>query len=319
MLENEKYLNDVKEKMTLILSSAPKVLKPVMEDLAKAQGKFVRAKVVIETAIALFNKNNNFDDKTIEKVINIGAAIELLHLATLVHDDVIDDAPLRRGIESTQSKYGKKVAVIAGDYLFTKCFTLISNNSIKNMEYFSKAVGVICAGEAFQLEHNMDFDLTYNDYRNIIAGKTAALFSLSMYAVGVELKESDEISERLGRAGYYMGLVFQMVDDCLDYGGEEEKAKKLVIKDLKEGVITYPLIHTFSKKPELKELINKDFSLENITLIIGEVHRLNGVKATMDLAKKYYDLATKKIINSVGKENSNELLGILNKVYIRES
>ncbi len=319
MEKSEKYLSDVRENLLGTLKSSPKVLRPIMDDLALAEGKYIRAKVVIETAIALFNKNNNFDEEVMQKTLNIACAVELLHLSTLVHDDIIDDAPLRRGLPSVQSKYGKKVAVIAGDYLFTKCFTLIANNTVENMEYFSKAVAAICVGEAFQLEHNMDFDLSYTDYRNIIAGKTAALFALSMYAVGVEHKESDEISERLGRSGYYMGLVFQMIDDCLDYGGEEEKTKKLVIKDLKEGVITYPLIFAFEHKSELKKLLKDDFSMENISFIIGEVRRLKGVEATKDKAKKYYDIAVKKINNSLGKENSHELIKILDKVYYRES
>ncbi len=315
----EKYLNSVIDNLLEVLDSSPTVLKPVMEDLKEAQGKFIRAKVVIATALALNKDLVTTDEKVLEKIINIAVAVELTHLATLVHDDIIDDAPLRRGKESTQSKYGKKIAVIAGDYLFTKCFSVIANNNLKNLENFSKAVAAICAGEAYQLENNKNFDLTLANYKAIIAGKTSALFALSMYGVGIELEASTKISERLGRAGYYMGLVFQMVDDCIDYESDDEKAKKLVIKDLKEGVITYPLIHAFKNNPELKETLKDNFTIENITFAIEEVRRLNGVGATKDLAKKYYDITNKKIIGAVGKENAKDLIYIMDKVYNRES
>ncbi|MFV0440816.1 MAG: polyprenyl synthetase family protein [Lachnospirales bacterium] len=315
---NDVQLKKVKDSLKEILEGSPKVLRSLMIDLNKATGKFMRATLIIETAIALEPKIAS-DDERFGKIVNIATAVELLHLATLIHDDVIDDAPIRRGYESTQSKYGKKLAVIAGDYLFTKCFTLISNNKLENMENFSKAVGVICVGEAYQLEHNMDFDIKFKEYKAIIAGKTAGLFALSMYCVGVELDCADEISERLGRAGYYLGMVFQMIDDCLDYDGDIDVVKKEVAKDLKEGVITYPLIHTFDKKPKLKKILKDDFSDDNIIKVIEEVKKAKGVEATKKLAEKYYDISKNKIINSVGEENSSNLIYILNKVYYRNS
>ncbi len=316
---NKKYLELTIKKLDEILDSSPKVLRPVMEDLKNAHGKFVRANVVIATAIALKKDVLMSDEKVLDKIINIAVAVELTHLATLVHDDIIDDAPLRRGIQSTQSKYGKKVAVIAGDYLFTKCFSVISKNKLENLDNFSKAVASICAGEAYQLENNKNFDLTFANYKAIMAGKTSALFALSMYAVGVELEVDKKIAERLGRVGYYMGLVFQMVDDCLDYAGDDEKTKKLVIKDLQEGVITYPLIYAFSKNAELKEVLKNNFSTENILFAIKEVRRLGGVDETKKIAKKYYDISIKKVISAVGEENAKDLIAIIDKVYYRES
>ncbi len=316
---SKEYLQQTVYELNKILDDSPKILRPVMEDLKKAKGKYIRAKVVIETALALNKDLVISNQEVLKKIINVAVAVELTHLATLVHDDIIDDAPLRRGVESTQSKYGKKVAVIAGDYLFTKCFSVISNNNLTNLENFSKAVSAICAGEAYQLANNKNFDLTYANYKSIIAGKTSALFALSMYGVGVELEEREVICERLGRAGYYMGLVFQMIDDYLDYSGSNEKAKKHVIKDLKEGVITYPLIYTFQKNPELKKVLKENFSLENITFAINEVKRFKGAEITKNQAKKYYDIAIKKINNSVGEENSKELVLIMDKIYNRES
>lgn len=310
----DELLNQVIVVIDDVLDKSPKVLASVMQDLKQAKGKNIRARVVIATALAL-----DVADEDIERVVNFGACIELVHLATLVHDDIIDDAPTRRGKPSVQSKYGKKVAVIAGDYLFTQCFNILSIKSTDRLNDFSKAVAVICAGEAYQLQQNMNFDLSKADYDKIIFGKTAALFGLATYGTACELGASVRVSERLARVGYYMGMVFQMIDDCIDYEGDVSVAQKEVAKDLQDGVITYPLIYTLGKKPELKKILKQNFDIHNVKFIVDEVRNNNGVQATKDRAEKYYNLAIKKIDKSVGLEKGSLLVEIMDKVYYREA
>ncbi len=302
----------VNSKIDNVLDTAPKSLHEVISPLKQAKGKNIRAKVVISTALAL----DNYDESLI---VNLGAAVELLHLATLIHDDVIDDAPLRRGQRTTQSVFGKRVAVIAGDYLFTQCFELITERTNENMQYFSKAITLICIGEATQLENNMNLDITEGQYNNIIFGKTGAMFVLATYAIAKACKTDDKTANALGRYGYYLGMIFQIIDDCLDFSGDEVEVKKVLTKDLKDGVITLPLIFALEENDELKKMITYDMAEEDYLKVVSEVKNSGSVEKARQRAAEYYDIAKAKVIQAVGEEKAQLLLGILEVVYSRNS
>ncbi len=301
----------VNTKIDEVLDSAPKALNEVISHLKQAKGKNIRAKVVVSTALALNNYNEDL-------IVSLGAAVELLHLATLIHDDVIDDAPLRRGYPTTQSVFGKRVAVIAGDYLFTQCFELITAHTNENMRYFSKAITLICMGEATQLENNMNVNLTEGQYNNIIFGKTGAMFVLATYAVAKACKADDKTANALGRYGYYLGMIFQIIDDCLDFSGDEADVKKVLTKDLKDGVITLPLIFALEKNDELKKIITFDMTEDDYMKVVAEVR--NGcVDKARERALEYYNIAKSKVVQGVGEENASLLLEILEVVYTRNN
>lgn len=315
MTNNDRLLelnSKVNAKIDSILDSAPKSLNEVISQLKKVKGKNIRAKVVISTALAL-------DTYEEDLIVNLGSAVELLHLATLIHDDVIDDAPLRRGYPTTQSVFGKRVAVIAGDYLFTQCFELITEHTNENMQYFSKAITLICVGEATQLENNMNLDITEGQYNNVIFGKTGAMFVLSTYAVAKACKADDKTANALGRYGYYLGMIFQIIDDCLDFAGDESDVKKLLTKDLKDGVITLPLIFTLEKNDELKKIINYNMSEEDYEKVVFEVRNSGGVNKARERALEYYNIARDKVVKAVGVDKAQQLLDILELVYARNS
>ncbi len=302
----------VNSKIDNVLDSAPKSLHEVISPLKQAKGKNIRAKVVISTALAL----DTYDESLI---VNLGAAVELLHLATLIHDDVIDDAPLRRGQRTTQSVFGKRVAVIAGDYLFTQCFELITEHTNENMLYFSKAITLICIGEATQLENNMNLDITEGQYNNIIFGKTGAMFVLATYAIAKACSADDKTANALGRYGYYLGMIFQIIDDCLDFSGDESEVKKVLTKDLKDGVITLPLIFALEENDELKKMIVYDMTEEDYMKVVLEVKNSGSVEKARQRAAEYYEIARTKVIQGVGEEKAQLLLGILDVVYNRNN
>ncbi len=302
----------VNSKIDNVLETAPKSLKEVISPLKQAKGKNIRAKVVISTALAL----DNYDESLI---VNLGAAVELLHLATLIHDDVIDDAPLRRGYPTTQSVFGKRVAVIAGDYLFTQCFELITEHTNENMQYFSKAITLICVGEASQLENNMNLEITEGQYNNIIFGKTGAMFVLATYAIAKACEADDKTANALGRYGYYLGMIFQIIDDCLDFSGDEADVKKLLTKDLKDGVITLPLIFALEGNDELKKIITWDMKEDDYAKIVSEVKSSGSVDKARERAFEYYSIAKEKVIQAVGVEKAELLLNILEVVYSRNN
>lgn len=296
--------------INLALDKSPYDLSGVLSYLKDAKGKNIRAMTALAVAEAI-------GDVT-DEIIDGASSIELMHLATLVHDDVIDDAPKRRGIDSVQKRFGKKYAVITGDYLFSKCFILMSKYSAENLEYFAKAISYVCVGEATQLNYNYDYDISFSTYKRIIGGKTAALFAFSTYCPTRALSFDNKKSETLLRAGYYMGLVFQMIDDALDYSFDINYTKKEILKDLKDGVITYPLIYAFSKEPQLKQMLIDD-SENNVDYVIKRAIELGSVEETKLLAKKYYDISKKKFISALGVEKSKGLIDILDKAYYRNS
>lgn len=279
----QQHIQATDEKMAKTLLDSPKILKPVMTHLLSGKGKNVRAAILLASAQA-FGKIN-------EKVISLACATELLHLSTLVHDDIIDDAEIRRGVTSIQTEFGKKIAVIAGDYLFTKCFQLVSKDNKEHLESFAKAIAVICVGEALQHEYSRNVNLTKLQYYKIITGKTAAMFSMACYGAASTMKVKKPVAETMGRLGYYIGMLFQIVDDCLDYEGDIDTIKKSTQKDLQQGIITYPLIYTLEKMPDLKDNLFELDPAEVVNLVI----QCGGIEAAKNDAKRYYGFAVQKL------------------------
>jgi heptaprenyl diphosphate synthase len=255
--------------------------------------------------------------------VDAAAAVELFHLATLVHDDIIDNTPLRRGIASAQSRFGSKSAVIVGDYLLC----LAASSAMKSAEasddseqrdvmsalrLYLPSFTKICEGEFAQWVNEGNFDMAFNRYIRIISGKTAELFRLSAIAGAMA---GNRGNERLyGRLGWYIGMIFQIVDDCKDFEFSESDAKKPVRQDLPQGVVTLPLIMGMAKEPRLamivKDMISSD---ENAETIAGAVRDAKGVVMAREIASRYAEKAN-AVINRISEGQKARLLTeILNK------
>ena len=314
MIDRKQALAEVQAIMARTLLRTDSVLADLMQHITQEHGKQFRASLLLAAAA-------DSEDRVSEDAITAAAALEILHLATLVHDDVIDDAPTRRGLPSVQKRFGKKTAVIGGDYLFTLCFSMIagiSSHYPEKFQDFSKAMSGICLGEMRQLKHNGDTSLRVPGYLKIIAGKTAALFSLAMYS-GMILGGNEEKESRLvARFGYFIGMLFQLADDCLDYESNGDTLKKSVKHDLAEGVITLPLIYAFELRPTLRDMIqDKVLTREDVELIASQVLELGGVTRTKSLADRYYDKAN-KLLGRLSDPAKQERLGaILNQIKER--
>jgi len=213
---------------------------PLREAVAKAaepNGKLLRPALLIVGS--LFGKAA--DPARIER---LAAAIELLHVATLVHDDIIDEAPTRRGKPSLHSSLGTKEAVLAGDWLFSRCFLLSSESAEpENAHALARLIAAICSAEIAQDLSKYRFNSSLRGYRRTIAGKTAALFSLALYAGASEAKAGRSIEQGLRRAGYGLGMAFQVMDDILDFESAEDVMRKPVGRDIAEGLCTLPLVY----------------------------------------------------------------------------
>ena len=239
-------------------------------------------------------------------------AIELFHLATLIHDDIIDDSPKRRGIDSLQNKFDKKIAVICGDYLLAMAIELAVSIDIKD-EYkkyslanYAKAV---CIGELKQDMNLFNYKLTTKKYLSIIRGKTAALFEASFVSGAIILGESSQNINLYKNIGRYLGMIFQMSDDCMDYELAENESNKPVLSDIAKGVMTLPLIYAMEKSPAIREKIENNFD-KNI--LAREIIACGGIKFTKSFSDRYYN----KSIDSLNrlkltKEKHNMIKNVL--------
>ncbi len=297
-----------RQEMDRILSNAPRLIRGYTKHLMDSSGKFIRATSLLMCA-------ENEEGFVPYDAIKMAAAIEIIHLATLVHDDVIDNADIRRGKVTLQKKYGKKTAVICGDFLLCEALKLVG--SIRNKkdylefnteDYMSK----VCLGELNQHINNGNIDLKPFEYLKIIAGKTAALFEASYYAGAIFLENEKENLSKYKQLGNYIGMIFQLTDDCIDFEETELSAQKPVQSDFEQGVITLPLIHAFNELNEFKTKA-KDNEV-NRNDINEAVKKSGGISFTKGLVNRYYKKYMKILDMLVLHEDKRErLILILNK------
>ncbi len=298
------------------LASSEPVLAAVMEHLKQGSGKNIRAALLLAAA-------SSADGQVSQDAVAAAAALEILHLASLVHDDVIDDAPVRRGQASIQQKFGKKTAVISGDYLFCLSFSLIADlasDYTDQIKLFTNAISSLCLGELRQHQHNRDMDLSVLGYLRIIAGKTAALFYLALYAGGMLAECPPDECRLLGRIGYNLGILFQLTDDLLDYESSSSQLGKSARHDLAEGVVTLPLIYALRQKPRLKELARQtDLTADQIKDIVSSVRDLGGLAKARRLSDKYYAKTRQLLDRLADQRKAGLILPLLDKVHQRNA
>lgn len=310
LIKFDQALELVKVEVDRSLSTSPLIIRGYTGHLTKSHGKFIRALSLLACA-------EDKDGYIQPNAIKFAASIELLHLATLVHDDIIDDADLRRGETTLQKKFGKKTAVICGDYLLAVALKLAV--SVSNKEDYlnlnmSDYITKVCLGELNQHLNNNNLDLSVTKYLKIISGKTAALFEASFFA-GAILCENDKfLINKYKKLGRYIGMLFQLTDDCMDFEESEKTAKKPVQSDYEQGVITLPLIYALKEDRELKEKAKANLVTRND--INASVFRTGGLNFTHLMAKQYYNKSLKLIGElNIPKEKEERLKLILNKSY----
>lgn len=304
--EIEKSLESVQKLIIDSIDDSDDFIKIAINDSVASGAKMLRPAFIILSA-----KFGEYDE---EKIFKLAAIIEMLHLATLVHDDIIDNSKLRRGVESIQSKYGKDTAVFIGDYLFAKCFVFISQSfTAETMGLISKAILKLCRGELKQHSLRYIYDINIVKYLKIITGKTAALFSISFFIGAHESGCDEKTVKLLSRAGYYVGMAFQIIDDCLDYS-EKDIIKKSTLSDLRQGYLTLPVIYALRHETnsKLKNLLkSSEFNADDIRLIHKTVEDNKGLESARELAKKFTAKAFKLIEKLPANENRKEMEEII--------
>ena len=176
--------------------------------------------------------------------LELAAVIEFIHTATLLHDDVVDESDLRRGNKTANAMFGNAASVLVGDFLYTRAFQMmVGVESMRVMQVLADATNIIAEGEVLQLLNCHNADVEVDDYLQVIRFKTAKLFEAATRLGGILAGASPEVEEGLAAFGMHIGTAFQLVDDVLDYSGEEADTGKHIGDDLAEGKPTLPLIH----------------------------------------------------------------------------
>jgi octaprenyl-diphosphate synthase len=234
-----RFENDLRAALAI---DSPLIL-GITEHLLQRRGKRLRPALLFLSARA--------NGPLPEKALEAGMAIELIHTATLLHDDVVDESPTRRGQASVNSKWNNLVSVLMGDYLFSKAFhLLVTIGSPELMGAVSAATELVSLGELVEVQETHNFEIDEDGYLRIIHAKTASLFAASCEAGAILSGCSNETRTRFRSYGNEIGTAFQISDDMLDLVGSQEKTGKTAGNDIKEGRVTLPLIHALRQAPD---------------------------------------------------------------------
>jgi octaprenyl-diphosphate synthase len=284
----EEDLKKVDQEFRKNLRSNVPIISAIGEHLLRSGGKRFRAKLLLLSAKLCGYTGTNH--------ISMASLIEFIHTATLLHDDVVDKAKLRRGIESANSKWGNEACVLVGDFLFTKCFTrMVETGNWKILHTISRATTTMAEGELEELFRTNDLSLTEESYLSIIACKTAHLISAATQIGAILGNVSEEKEEALAKFGMDVGIAFQLIDDNLDY--TSKKSGKKIGIDLQDGKITLPLIFTLKQcNEEERAFIRKSVDSHPLTKeaflnVVKMIERYHGIHDTWKRAEAYVERA----------------------------
>ena len=284
-------LNKVENLVQEKLRSDVDLIEKMTNHHLNSGGKRLRALLTLGSAKLTGYKEQKRD-------INLAACVELIHSATLLHDDVIDESKLRRGSQTTNSIWGNQSSILVGDYLLSRCFEMmVEDGDLEVLKLLSSTSAKIAQGEVMQLQHKGEADLLEETYIDIINLKTASLFSAATKTGACLSKSNYKEKKALESYGKNLGLAFQIADDALDYYAKEKLFGKEIGKDFFEGKVTLPLISIFQKgddkeKSFLTEIMKKEKRSEkdfNETLTL--INKYKAVEATFKKAEYFVNVS----------------------------
>ena len=254
--------------------------------------------------------------------IKVGAAFEIIHSATLIHDDINDQGEIRRGRKTLHKEYTISKAIIAGDYMFAMGFRLLAAEAPQIVDYIVEASASMGAGEFVQKDFEHASSVTEEDYIRIITGKTAKLFEASSKS-GVAVANADSsMLEALGNYSFYIGLAFQIVDDTLDVTGDPHNTGKAVGTDLIEGKPTLPVIYAMEDErcgPRLVEIFEKvDVTMDDVREALELIRATDAVSRCLSKAEHYVEQAIACLEPVPESKYKKSLLDLANYVVSRD-
>ncbi|MDB9996818.1 polyprenyl synthetase family protein [Gammaproteobacteria bacterium] len=317
-----------------------KLIDKSYETELKLVNKLIKDEIINETVIQelydyIFKKNgkqlrpllslisSSADKRKNSKRVQVAAIIELLHTATLVHDDVVDESPLRRGVETINNFWTNSHGVLMGDFIYSKAFMLmvdISNIDILNE--LSKATNDISKGELIQLELIGKEDVSLNQLKKVSYYKTGRLFEASAKCGAILVAKSDQkYINNISNFAKNLGIAFQIKDDMLDYSSNAKRLGKPILQDLREGKITYPFYFAMQKADlKDKKYLLSFLGLKNktsVSKVLKKIELLGGIRETELLLKNYIDKSIQLANKIDNKKIREEMLNLTKFSYER--
>jgi len=308
MPEKNSINNDLKEVNNLLRKSIikEKTISSLYDYIFKKNGKQLRARLSLISS--------SVDKRQSRKRYKLAAIIELLHNATLVHDDVVDESPTRRGVKSVNNIWTNAHGVLIGDYIYSKAFMLMVDlGNTKILKELSNATNDISKGELIQLDAIGNTGISLSKLEKISYFKTGRLFEASAKCGALLSDSKISYVENISNCAKNLGIVFQIKDDLLDYLGQENTLGKPAFQDIKEGKVTYPFYFAYKNaNPEDKKILvnmlgNKKVSHLKVSKLIN---KLGGIAETEDLADKYIKKCKASALK-IDKHIQQEMLKLL--------
>lgn len=311
----EKEMELVEKQLYECLENENLTLHNASSHLVKAGGKRLRPAFTLLTARIFI--------KSLENIIPMAVALELVHLASLVHDDVIDNSKIRRGHETVKSCWGNRVSIYAGNYILANALNYIAEYERKDvLDYLADTSMKICEGEITQMLSTYDTEQSLKDYLRRIERKTALLISASCN-LGAMLSNAEEDQIMAAKKyGYYLGMAFQITDDILDFIADEEVLGKATGSDIRQGIITLPAIYALkhdSRKSELKRLLSSpELCVQEAEQIIDIVTSSDGIEYAYQVSIKYAQKAQAELLKLPDVEEKQIFFDICDFIIQRD-
>ena len=291
----ENRLISVEEKIKSKLISDVDLVQKMTDFHVNTGGKRLRALLTLGSAKMCGYSKGTRD-------VNLAACVELIHAATLMHDDVIDNGTVRRGKKTLNKIWGNHSSVLIGDYLLSRCFEMmVDDGNLEVLKLLSSTSSKIAQGEVLQLQHNREVDMLEETYLKIISAKTAELFAAATKVGAILSDVKTKEKEALEFYGRNLGLTFQIADDTLDYNSDLKLFGKKIGQDFYEGKITLPIILLFQKtenneKEKIKNIFSKDERDENeLNYIISLIKKYDVINSCYQKAQHYIDIASNSL------------------------
>ncbi len=312
----QKEYEEFKIKFREAFQSNNELINVVNKYILQKTGKQIRPLLTLLAAKSLGVIN--------EDTYRCAIAMEMLHTASLIHDDVVDESNERRGQASVNSKWNNKISILIGDYLLSQSLAIA--NQTKNLKILDKITSLgkqLSEGELIQMDNVKNINCKEDKYFEVIKKKTASLFETCTYAGAVSVGANNEEIEKLRKFGEIYGICFQIKDDIFDYISTEKKIGKPVGNDIREGKITLPLIYALNQSEEkntyLEIIKNKNFTKENIEKIIDFVIKNKGIEYAKQKMEEYRKKANLLLETIENQEVKNSLELVLQHTIEREA
>ncbi len=290
------------------------ILHAAAEHLFSVQGKRVRPAIVL-----LISRATLLDQEITPKHRRLAEITEMIHTASLVHDDVVDDSELRRGIPTVHSLFNNRIAVLAGDFLFAQSSWYLANlDNLTVVKLLSQVIMDLAEGEIQQGLNRFDTSLSIEAYLEKSYYKTASLIANSSKAAGVLSGVSTELTENLYAYGRNIGLAFQIVDDILDFTASTTTLGKPAASDLSSGNLTAPVLYAMQEQPSLETLIEREFAQDgDLDQALALIHESSGLQRTRELAHHHAQEAVKSVSQLPLSEHRQTLIELADYVLSR--